>query len=154
MSVDYGQLAVTGTVPTTSEYNNIQKGTEGQRRELTYLNEAIKNQLSHLNPWGIESCHSCNSSAGLMSPIRKVPSEILGDIFILSLPSISWQEVENENHWFFRQGDDPYKTHYIIQSTCRHWSAILADTPGVWSTIMICNPPLTIVQIEKNHPPV
>ncbi|KAF8577325.1 hypothetical protein K439DRAFT_561162 [Ramaria rubella] len=150
MAVDHHQLAVTGSVPIASEYSNIKIDTEGQRRELTPLDEEttpLENQLSHLQSYGIESWRSGNPSTDFMAPIHKVPPKILGEIFVMSLPSISWQEVENENHWFFR--DDPYKTHCIIKSTCRHWSAVFAETPRMWSTIMIRNPPLKIDQIEK-----
>ncbi|KAF8577340.1 hypothetical protein K439DRAFT_1418309 [Ramaria rubella] len=150
MIVDYSELAVAGYLPTASEYSDIRMGAEEQHRELASLDEEIailENRLTHLRAYRIKLWRSCTSSAGLMAPVRKLPREILGDIFVMLLPSISWQEVGTRNHWFFRY-KNPYNTHSTIQSICRHWSAVLSETPRMWSTIIIRGP-LQIAQIEQ-----
>ncbi|KAF8585036.1 hypothetical protein K439DRAFT_1086510 [Ramaria rubella] len=152
MIVDYSELADTGYVPTAFEYSHIRVGAEEQRHELASIDEEIatlENRLSHLRAYRIKLWRSCTSSAGLMAPIRRLPPEILGNIFVMSLPSISWQEIGDEGHWFFKDEVDPYQAHSAIQSVCRHWSAVLAETPRMWSTIIIRYPLLKIAQIEK-----
>ncbi|KAF8573389.1 hypothetical protein K439DRAFT_1665827 [Ramaria rubella] len=143
MIVDYSELADTGYVPTAFEYSqHIRVGAEEQRHELASVDEEIatlENRLSHLRASKIKLWRSCTSSAGLMAPIRRLPPEILGYIFVMSRPSISWQDL----------GVDPYQAHSAIQSVCRYLSAVLDETPRMWSTIIIRDPLLKIAQIEK-----
>ncbi|KAF8573835.1 hypothetical protein K439DRAFT_921494 [Ramaria rubella] len=99
----------------------------------------LENRLSHLRAYRSKLWRSCTwTSTGLRASIRKLPNEILGDVFIMSLPSISWQEVGDEDHWLFHDLADPYKMHStMIQSIRRHWSTVLQETPRMWSTIII-----------------
>ncbi|KAJ7593530.1 hypothetical protein C8J56DRAFT_931286 [Mycena floridula] len=62
----------------------------------------------------------------LISPIRKVPPEILQQIFIL---------VCTENRF---DRDEINIPGLILSQVCSHWRLVCFDTTEVWSTISIC----------------
>ncbi|KAF8572939.1 hypothetical protein K439DRAFT_1381610, partial [Ramaria rubella] len=123
MIIDYSELSVTGYVPTASEYSDIQVAAEEQQRELASVDEEIANlekRLIHLRAHRIKLWRSCTSSSGLVAPIRRLPHEVLGDIFAYSIPEVH------------RHPDDARAT---LLRVCRHWSAVMMDIPKVWTTI-------------------
>ena len=69
----------------------------------------------------------------------KLPTEILGDIFQLSIPRISIKAFENGDlSSVFDEGEPhPNKMRWKISTICRNWKAILEATPVAWSTIVL-----------------
>ncbi|KAF8590815.1 hypothetical protein K439DRAFT_1657168 [Ramaria rubella] len=130
MIIDYSELSLTGYVPTTSEYSDIQVAVEEQQRELASVDEEIAN----LRAYRIKLWRSCTSSSGLVAPIRRLPHEVLGDIFAYSIPGIHLKAMELGAHPFRRHGH-PDDARATLLRVCRHWSAVMIDTPKVWTTI-------------------
>ncbi|KAF8576174.1 hypothetical protein K439DRAFT_1367852, partial [Ramaria rubella] len=92
MLVDYSELikaVAPGYVPTAFEAANIQTEAEEQCRELCSVDEQIaslKEQLSELRTYRNNLCRSYVSASSLRAPIRRVPQEVLGEIFAHLIP--------------------------------------------------------------------
>lgn len=67
----------------------------------------------------------------LMSPIRRIPSETLGEIFIHCLPSDSYPFAVR----------DLKQAPLLMTTICRHWRCVAIDTPMLWSSLHIHLPP-------------
>lgn len=63
----------------------------------------------------------------LMSPIRRIPSETLGEIFMYCLPS-------DTQPFSVR---DMKQAPLLITTICRHWRRVSIDTPMLWSSLHI-----------------
>ncbi|KIK62011.1 hypothetical protein GYMLUDRAFT_165325, partial [Collybiopsis luxurians FD-317 M1] len=66
----------------------------------------------------------------LMSPIRRLPSETLGEIFLRCLPSDSAYGIRSLKH-----------APLLMTTICRNWRHIAIETPGLWNSIHIYFPP-------------
>ncbi|KIK62010.1 hypothetical protein GYMLUDRAFT_165362, partial [Collybiopsis luxurians FD-317 M1] len=60
----------------------------------------------------------------LMSPIRQLPSETLGEIFLRCLPLDSAYGVRSLKH-----------APLLMTTICRNWRRIAIETPRLWSSI-------------------
>ncbi|KAJ7602684.1 hypothetical protein DFH06DRAFT_1023556, partial [Mycena polygramma] len=59
---------------------------------------------------------------GILSPLRKMPPEVLGEIFLLAVPT-------EKAPWPRRVTDSPwYLTH-----VSSHWRAVAVSIPALWS---------------------
>ncbi|KAK7038250.1 hypothetical protein R3P38DRAFT_3311439 [Favolaschia claudopus] len=66
----------------------------------------------------------------LISPIRRMPEEILAEIFLACLPT--------DRDCFMVSSDAPI----LLGRICRSWRAISLATPGLWASLHIVAPPL------------
>ncbi|KAJ7842262.1 hypothetical protein B0H14DRAFT_2781441 [Mycena olivaceomarginata] len=74
----------------------------------------------------IELCRS------ILSPLRRIPPEILAHIFLLSLPSIS--DTRNEP-WDICLERSPW----VLTHVSRRWRAVALASPALWCRIIIRN---------------
>ena len=65
----------------------------------------------------------------IFAPVRRVPPEILGKIFIECIPS--WVHKRPPS---FDNGMHPQPIRARLGRVCRVWNAILNNEPGVWTT--------------------
>ncbi|KAJ6585369.1 hypothetical protein B0H19DRAFT_1109349 [Mycena capillaripes] len=61
----------------------------------------------------------------LMSPIRRIPRDVLSEIFFSCLPSVHNALI------------DPAEAPLLLGRICRHWRSVSYSTPSIWSSIHI-----------------
>jgi hypothetical protein len=66
----------------------------------------------------------------LLSPIRRVPDEVLADIFWYCLPCFGKEDYEGHS---FRKQQAPL----LLGKICRRWRAVTLSTPKLWSFIRV-----------------
>ncbi|KAF9058567.1 hypothetical protein BDP27DRAFT_1240619, partial [Rhodocollybia butyracea] len=86
--------------------------------EISRLQSLLDALLSEKNE--VETCIEAHRT--LMSPIRQIPSETLGEIFMHCLPS--------DTHPFVVR--DLEQAPLLITTICRHWRCVSIDTPMLW----------------------
>ncbi|KAF7374640.1 hypothetical protein MSAN_00348900 [Mycena sanguinolenta] len=77
----------------------------------------------------------------LISPIRRIPQDVLIGIFLACLPS--------EHHALIDPAEAP-----LLLGHCRHWRGVAYSTPMLWSTVHIpwpefCEAPNILLRLEK-----
>ncbi|KAJ7498222.1 hypothetical protein B0H11DRAFT_834860 [Mycena galericulata] len=85
---------------------------------------------------------------GIVSPLRRMPPEVLGEIF-------SWTLLSVEEAW---SCDRFKKSPWVLTHICSRWRSISLATPSLWSQVIINYhqgfvPPLAAIetQIERAH---
>ena len=71
----------------------------------------------------------------IFAPVRKLPVEILGKIFIECIPSLVL-----ESPFFFDYGMHPQQVRARLGHVCRLWNTILHNEPGVWAWLLLDHP--------------
>ncbi|KAJ7138199.1 hypothetical protein C8R44DRAFT_976021 [Mycena epipterygia] len=97
---------------------------------MKFLEEERDSLLSHL----------ANNTA-IVSPLRRMPPELLGEIFQWTLPPIDEEIMSAScNQW-------------VLTKVSSHWRAIAHSTPSLWSTIVVDFPSYTphALSIIKVH---
>ncbi|KAF8901804.1 hypothetical protein CPB85DRAFT_119842 [Mucidula mucida] len=73
-----------------------------------------------------------------LHPLRRVPSEILQQIFRMAVTSEEWDVDEPGEGW---RGAPPYRPPknplWALELTCRRWRWVVLENPRLWSTICI-----------------
>ncbi|KAF8211101.1 hypothetical protein K438DRAFT_1514809, partial [Mycena galopus ATCC 62051] len=70
----------------------------------------------------------------ILSPLRRMPAEILGEIFLWTLPSVSTEIFRAR----FEMGASPW----VLAQISSRWRAVSLSTPSLWSQIVVnCNVP-------------
>ncbi|KAJ7045142.1 hypothetical protein C8F04DRAFT_525034 [Mycena alexandri] len=92
-------------------------GSEPPIKTLTRNNSSLRRT--------IQRCRS------ILSPIRRLPPEILTHIFILTTPveeagNLPWHRSLEQSPW-------------ILGHICRRWRAVALTSPALWSSIVIQN---------------
>ncbi|KAJ7483482.1 hypothetical protein FB451DRAFT_991164, partial [Mycena latifolia] len=64
-----------------------------------------------------------------LSPLRRMPPELLGEIFSWTLPSV--QEALGRRR--FQDKHSPW----VFTQVCHRWRAVALSTPSLWSQIVI-----------------
>ncbi|KAJ7701449.1 hypothetical protein B0H17DRAFT_1045458 [Mycena rosella] len=79
--------------------------------------------------------------AALMSPFRRIPQDVLGEIFSACLPTMHNALI------------DPGEAPMLLGRICRHWRDVAYSTPRLWSSLHI--PPVTgrFEQLDSHDPP-
>lgn len=85
---------------------------------------------------------------GLLAPIRKLPSEILAEIFTQCMPTVH-MPLDGNDHVYELPVDRIYGNYDIARSRhptfvrmrltqiCRRWRDIISDTPSMWTTLVL-----------------
>ncbi|KAF8208530.1 hypothetical protein K438DRAFT_1930197 [Mycena galopus ATCC 62051] len=102
--------------------------------ELTRYNEEISRLRALLETLesdreALQSCYDAWRS--LLAPVRRVPTEILVDIFARTRP-------KRLNDWWTPKSVKSHiaETHLLaVSQVCRRWYNIVLDTPTLWDTI-------------------
>ncbi|KAF7328294.1 F-box domain-containing protein [Mycena sanguinolenta] len=121
------QLSSTNEPPLEPELTFLRPIVEKTRARLATLNAEIsrlKNRLRELKDerTALSEFHSQNTR--IISPVRRIPAEILGEIFSWTLPSM-------------HEGFDTEECPWVLTHVCRRWRAVALSTPSLWSLITI-----------------
>ncbi|KIM70591.1 hypothetical protein SCLCIDRAFT_6228 [Scleroderma citrinum Foug A] len=87
-------------------------------RKLATLKTRLEQSASYVT-------QSVLSHKALTSPVRRVPPEVLGEIFFHCLPTAPYvtpHDVEGP---------------MVLTQVCRHWRAVARSTPRLWSSITL-----------------
>ncbi|THU94126.1 hypothetical protein K435DRAFT_967009 [Dendrothele bispora CBS 962.96] len=133
---------VSGTLE-ESEIHHISRTIEESDLEIQRYDTEIhrlRQTLSRLEKEWCAAIRSRNVRKALLSPIRKLPVELLCDVF--SLCSHAPDEDVTKTYAVDRRKAD--KTSFMsvgilnIASTCALWRAVSMSRPSLWSDITIC----------------
>ncbi|KAJ6459251.1 hypothetical protein C8R45DRAFT_843483, partial [Mycena sanguinolenta] len=121
------QLSSTNKPPLEHELSVVRPIVKKTRARLATVDGEIlrlKDRLRELRNerTALSGFHSQNIR--IISPLRRMPAEILGEIFSWTLPSI---------HDVFDTDDSPW----ILTYVCRRWRAVAVSKSSLWSLITI-----------------
>uniref|UniRef100_A0A0W0F760 F-box domain-containing protein n=1 Tax=Moniliophthora roreri TaxID=221103 RepID=A0A0W0F760_MONRR len=103
---------------------DAERELEAYEAEINKLRSSLA-LLEHKRDVSKEKLFRCRS---LLSPVHRLPPEILGDIFTILI------DLPAKERWLSS------KTHpaLAVSRTCGRWRDIAIATPSVWSTVAIC----------------
>ncbi|TDL23840.1 hypothetical protein BD410DRAFT_787134 [Rickenella mellea] len=126
-------LLNTTRVPTAAEAETVRQIIEEGYVELWKLRNqatAVKNKLSNLLAKYELTEKRIKAHAAILAPIRRLPQEVLSEIFFYCLPA------RGDHLKTFSFHEAPL----LLCQVCVHWRVIARRTPRLWSTLTISNP--------------
>jgi hypothetical protein len=87
----------------------------------------IKEVLTRISSRRKEICAEIEQHETLLSPVRRLPDELLSEIFIHCLPSLPTFPESSEAL--------TYQTPLLLAQICSRWRAVALATPAIWSDI-------------------
>ncbi|KAJ7609005.1 hypothetical protein FB45DRAFT_707482, partial [Roridomyces roridus] len=114
--------------PEEAELDSIRSFASTTRARLAVLEEGIvelEDRLKQLQSEraALKALHEEDSA--ILSPLRRVPPEILAEIFSWTLPG--------PDDGFALAGRKVKHSPWILGHICRRWRAIALSTPSLWS---------------------
>ncbi|KAJ7937066.1 hypothetical protein B0H13DRAFT_2648972 [Mycena leptocephala] len=131
MDSPFDDILRTNVVPSDSECKRIRDFLEGPQKEIVDLTrelkrlDSLRKEISHKRR---QLKEFINDHLALVSPVRRLPEDIVRAIFIASLsstrnPAISGQEAP-----------------LLLCQICQSWRSIALATPRLWAAIHIVVP--------------
>ena len=122
------------TQPKRDALNSHLADIQAQIDALTSQRDALQKEQDILDQQLLISCRS------LLAPIRRLPAEILLEIFSLLSPTIiDCSFVEDDVEWGGTGEMEPIMSHsfpYIaLEQVCSTWHQLVTNTPSLWSRI-------------------
>ena len=137
------------TLPTTALYT----GDVNKIRHSFYLEGVRQRDTQFLaDSSSLVQAHAVSDP--IFAPVRKLPAEILANIFIECILSSKLKTPPPSSG----NGMHLQQVRARLGQVCQVWNAILNDQPGLWATLVLDNPllPLEIVSLwikrSKSHP--
>ncbi|KAF9267050.1 hypothetical protein L218DRAFT_856841, partial [Marasmius fiardii PR-910] len=112
----YAHLLDTNYSPTFQESKEILTLLKESQANL----ERIQTQIEKLEIQRLQIQRFVAKHRALLSPIRRVPADILGEIFFHSLPTDSLPTRCS------------HSSPLLLSSICRSWRTVLLNTPRLW----------------------
>ncbi|KAJ7607899.1 hypothetical protein FB45DRAFT_947200 [Roridomyces roridus] len=91
----------------------------------------LQDRLGWLQGDRIELSTRLRRHEAILSPVRWAPSEILGEIFMWTLPSTFEEALDGCNF-------DLKRIPWVLTHVCSHWRAVASSMPSLWSLILLC----------------
>ncbi|KAJ7447144.1 hypothetical protein B0H11DRAFT_370802 [Mycena galericulata] len=133
----FADILYTNSVPSDSECQRIFDFLAGPRKKAAHLTqeidrlqsllEELASKRDHLN-------HFIDSHLALVSPARRLPDDVVREIFAATLPS--------DRNAIMSEEEAPLLLSHISQ----HWRNLAFSTPRLWSTLHIVTPPVSSLQ--------
>ena len=120
-------------VPLPSEVDHIRNIISGAESDLFQLETEVARVqvvLRHLSRQLDETRTKITVHKALLSPIRRLPDELLSEIFIHCLPD---QRKMDAKHDSFRIGEAPL----LLGSVCGRWRVVSLATQELWSFVRV-----------------
>ncbi|KAF9073397.1 hypothetical protein BDP27DRAFT_1215954, partial [Rhodocollybia butyracea] len=133
-SSPFASVIGTNHIPSSAELDQLKDLLIEPQHELERLQLEISRLQSLLDALHGEKNELetyIEEHRALISPIRRIPSETLGEIFMHCLPS--------DAHLFV--GLDLKHAPLLITIVCRHWRRVVINLPALWSSLHILLPP-------------
>ncbi|KAJ6512789.1 hypothetical protein C8R45DRAFT_327302 [Mycena sanguinolenta] len=129
----------TNYVPSDSEILEIHTLLAEPEHELARIDaqiEEIEIALAQLKEQRELLKRPIDAHRALLSPIRRIPHDVLVEIFLACLPSKHNALI------------DPAQAPLLLGRVCRHWSSVAYNTPMLWRSIHI--PVLNYLETSPN----
>ncbi|KAJ7330534.1 hypothetical protein DFH08DRAFT_314625 [Mycena albidolilacea] len=147
------RLLNTNEPPDDSEVTLIHSVVSDVEEHLARLDDEIAKIQETLNQ--LERKRSSLSiyrarNKAILSPLRRMPPEVLGEIFSRTLPSITemWREQACQEY----MANNPW----VLSHTCSQWRGISLSTPQLWSLVVVnydqktcCSIPPIAAQLQR-----
>ncbi|KAJ7609167.1 hypothetical protein FB45DRAFT_1128074, partial [Roridomyces roridus] len=120
--------------PKASELPLVYSATAELSEHLVSLDEEIsqlQDRLVQLNQDRSVLARQLRRHEAILSPIRRAPPEILGEIFSWTLPC-SFREANLEDCDF-----DLTRSPWVLTHVCSLWRAVAISMPSLWSLILL-----------------
>lgn len=136
---DYETLLSNFYTPSPEERTSIEVFCSQEREQIDALDSEIDKQrqkLEDLVAQRDERVRKCAVVETIVTPIRKLPHDLLRDIFILCLPNVATDRLWDGTH----SGPPPSaadEERAALALVCRLWSSVVASTPLLWSKITL-----------------
>ena len=121
----------THIIPSPSEVDQIQSVISGAESDLCQLETdmaGVQAEWSHLYHRSEEPRAKIIAHKALLSPVRRLPTELLSEIFIHCLPD---QRKMDGNHDSFQKKEAPL----FLRFVCRRWRVVSLSTQKLWSFV-------------------
>ncbi|KAJ6476603.1 hypothetical protein DFH09DRAFT_1468518 [Mycena vulgaris] len=121
----------TNAVPSDLECDSIRYFLEGPQKELADLTEEIAHLESLLNQASSKRDRLklfIDAHLALMSPVRKLPDDIVQTIFEATLPSTRHPTISSD------------ESPLLLCQICQSWRALALTTPRLWARIHVIVP--------------
>ncbi|KAJ7607887.1 hypothetical protein FB45DRAFT_947178 [Roridomyces roridus] len=140
--------------PNWPEIPAIQAATLETEQRLASLEEEIQrlqNRLLQLDTERTRLREHHNRNKNILSPLRRMPSEMLSEIFLWTLPAI--------DEGMFREKFDVGSVPWVLTHVCSRWRAVAISTPCLWSLVMVLYPrdlvcPLAALEVQIQRSPM
>ncbi|KAJ7138214.1 hypothetical protein C8R44DRAFT_341786 [Mycena epipterygia] len=127
----YHRLLNSNEVPLDSDSTLVRSVISKAVGRLADLDDAISELRGRMKELEEEralvSTHLAKNAA-IISPLRRMPPEVLGEIFSWTLPSVG---VLHQRH--FGVAISPW----VLTHVSSHWRAVSLSTPSLWSLIVV-----------------
>ncbi|KAJ7472724.1 hypothetical protein FB451DRAFT_1558891 [Mycena latifolia] len=124
-------LLHTNLVPTAEEYAWISGHVLEPQRDLALIDEEIRRmqqKLEQLKARRQELAEDIDAHLALLSPARRLPEDILREIFVASLPST--------HNAIMASRESPL----LLCQVCSGWRNVALTTPQLWSSLHLVIP--------------
>ena len=139
-------LLSTTYVPGVLEIAGIKARHEAQMDEIKAIEQEIatlEDRIVNLKAQRKDLEKRCAVGEALLAPIRKIPMDILEEIFVQSIPRLFFDHLEisplNEDHLHHLE-EHPHDARARLGEVCRKWRNVTETAPRVWSTISLDRP--------------
>ncbi|KAJ8087760.1 hypothetical protein PM082_006597 [Marasmius tenuissimus] len=133
----FSHILDTNHTPNTQEAKEIRALLQDPEAEM----ERIRQAIEKLSARGVQLQEFTTKHRALLSPIRNVPPDILGEIFYYCLPS-------SLHHFPLRSLRE---APLILTTVCRAWRDAALHTPRLWNMIHIQFPTLLAGQGDEAY---
>ncbi|KAJ7609138.1 hypothetical protein FB45DRAFT_375634 [Roridomyces roridus] len=123
------QLAKSNEPPNDSETAFLRAVIPNTAARLTCLEDEIsqlKERLELLETERAEVTNYHSSNAAILSPLRRMPSELIAEIFSWSLPTADEM-----------RGPDVKKSPWVLAQVGSRWRKISLSTPSLWTLVQV-----------------
>ncbi|KAJ7730696.1 hypothetical protein DFH07DRAFT_162242 [Mycena maculata] len=132
MESPFKDILHTNAVPSDADCQTIRDFLVGPREEMAALTDeiaALRALLDERTSKRAVLDEFVAAHLALVSPVRRLPADIIRDIFVASLPS-------GQNSTIAEQ-DAPL----LLCHICRAWRSLALSTPRLWASLHIVAPP-------------
>ncbi|KAJ3514743.1 hypothetical protein NMY22_g14640 [Coprinellus aureogranulatus] len=124
----FAHLLVNNEAPDTQGLEDIHRYLSGPRKELEEVSketDVLETRLTSLHPKRITLRNTIQKYSGLCSPIRTLPQDILGEIFVRCLPEDRYPIL------LFNEAP------LLLTTICRRWRDAALGTHQLWTKVHI-----------------
>ncbi|KAJ7883990.1 hypothetical protein B0H13DRAFT_1721179 [Mycena leptocephala] len=142
MVTPFQEILHTNAVPSDAECQRIRELLVGPRREAAELSdeiERLQGLIHHLTEKRAHLNDFIDAHAALISPVRRLPEDVVAEIFAASLPS--------DRNAIMSGAKSPL----LLCHVCKAWRNLALLTPFLWTSLHIVAPtdPSRVQQLDE-----